>query len=370
MTKALNVLLVAQTPPPHYGQAVMMQHIATGHYRGVAIHHVRMAFSQDMRQVGKFSVRKLFHLLGVIAKVAVARFRFNASVLYYPPSGPRKIPMYRDIAVLLATRWMFKKTIFHFEAGGLSELYPALPRWVKPFFRAAYFGADVGIRLDRFTPEDPITLHARTEVIIPNAVDDAPSSVNPVHLHRPWVEPSILYAGILRESKGVLVLLEACARLRAAGKRFGIRLMGEFESGGFEQRARTLAAQHELPIEWLGFRTGAEKDAAYSEADIFCFPSFFDSESGPVVLVEAMQFRLPIVSTLWRGIPGMVTDGYNGFLVPPHDAAPVADRLARLIADQELARRMGAAGRAVYESRFTLRAFHQNLQEVFELVRD
>jgi glycosyltransferase involved in cell wall biosynthesis len=52
---------------------------------------------------------------------------------------------------------------------------------------------------------------------------------------------------------------------------------------------------------------------------VFCFPSFFNSEAFPVVLLEALACGLPIVSTRWRGIPSIVDDGECGLLVEPRD---------------------------------------------------
>ena len=88
-----------------------------------------------------------------------------------------------------------------------------------------------------------------------------------------------------------------------------------------------------------------------------------------MVLLEAMQFGLPVVATRWRGIPSVVADGVNGYLVPVRDSATLADRLARLLRDEALARRMGAAGRRAYEERFTLERFHRDLQAVFDSLR-
>jgi len=65
----------------------------------------------------------------------------------------------------------------------------------------------------------------------------------------------------------------------------------------------------------------------------FCFPTFFESETFGVVLLEAMQFSLPIVATRWRGIPSIITDGDNGFLVDPKDPIGLSEKLETLLRD-------------------------------------
>ena len=144
--------------------------------------------------------------------------------------------------------------------------------------------------------------------------------------------------------------------------------MGAYPSPDVEARARRAIRDNGLDdvVVHRGPLTGAERLDAYSRADVFCFPSFYEAETFGIVLLEAMQFGLPVVATRWRGIPSVVTDGVTGFLVPVRDSAGLADRLALLLGDQALARRMGAAGRSAYEERFTLQRFHADLQAVFD----
>jgi glycosyltransferase involved in cell wall biosynthesis len=86
------------------------------------------------------------------------------------------------------------------------------------------------------------------------------------------------------------------------------------------------------------------------------------------VAIEAMMFGLPVVATNWRGLPDIVVDGETGFLVPPKDAKSIAERLERLISDQDLRRIMGAAGRRRYEQNFTVEKFRNSMEEVLSAV--
>ena len=70
---------------------------------------------------------------------------------------------------------------------------------------------------------------------------------------------------------------------------------------------------------FLGTRTGTRQGRCFLDSDVFCYPTHFESETFGLVLLEAMQFELPIVATRWRGVPSSVEDGENGFLVPVRD---------------------------------------------------
>lgn len=362
----VRVLVVGQTPPPYGGQALMIEMLLRGTYKHARLKHVRMAFSQDFSQVGRFAWRKVGHLVGVIVRIYWVRLRHRVAILYYPPAGPRLTPMLRDIVILLSVRWLFRRTIFHFHAAGISTLLPQLPAPLRMFFRAAYFHADVAVRLSEYVPGDGTSLMASREVIVPNAIGDAAASFAQGRRHdATW--PVILFVGVLNESKGVRVLLDACSLLYRGGLPFHLKLVGEFDSVEFNR------AVHEdlhrtgmvTRVEAPGILVGADKWEAYANADIFCLPTFFQAEALPVVLIEAMQFSLPVVASQWRGIPSLIEDGLNGFLVPPQDVATTAERLAMLLLDAELRARMGINGRRRYEQRYAPERFYEDFDRLF-----
>jgi glycosyltransferase involved in cell wall biosynthesis len=184
--------------------------------------------------------------------------------------------------------------------------------------------------------------------------------------------PVLLFVGILRESKGVLDLLDACGRVRGAGVDFSLRLVGEFAPPTFEAEVRAridslgLASCVQLP----GPRFSDDKWREFAVADVFCFPTFFEHESLPGVIIEAMQFALPVVATRWRGIPSMVDDGRSGFLAEVHDIDALAGAITRLCADPELRRETGSVGRAKYERTFTDEAYRRTIERAICAVRD
>lgn len=348
----------------------MIQAMLEGHYQGVVLHHVRMAFSEDMESVGRFRPRKLWVLFTTVLAVWRARIIHRTPVLYYPPSGPNKVPVLRDLILLGAVRWMFRRTVFHFHASGVSGFAPQLPAVLRPLFRLAYRRPDLAIRTAQQNPDDGAVLQARRSIVVPNGVQDARGTVaeRTAGPDEPLV---ILFTGVLIASKGVMVLLEAFHRLREQGVNARLELMGKWGDASFQAHCDRFVARHGLAdrVRFLGVKRDAEKLAHFAGCDIFCFPSHFEAESFGLVLAEAMQFAKPVVSTRWRGIPSVVEEGVNGFLVPVEDPAAVADRLARLSADPALRRTMGEAGRRIFEQRFTLERFHQRMEEAFLSLR-
>lgn len=362
-SKVRYVVVVGQTPPPHHGQSIMISRMLKGEYPGIKLVHVRMAFSRDFAELKKFQLRKIVELVRIIGGIVGARFRYGAAAIYYPPSGPDLMPVLRDIVILCATRWLFRRTIFHFHAGGLTSLYSTLSTMTRVGFRLAFSSPDFAIRPSAGAPEDGAALGARHQLVVPNGIDD------------PWrpgreverTKTNILFVGMLTESKGVLVLARACAELNARGISCIVEVMGRFPSPEVEALIRNQV--HALDISdrfcFLGELHGQAKWDAFARAAVFCFPSYYESETFGVVLIEAMSFALPVVSTRWRGIPEVVVEGETGFLVAPRDFVATADRLELLLGDPELRQKLGAAGRRRFLERYTADSYIKGLSQVF-----
>lgn len=364
--RPLKVLVVGQTPPPFGGQAVMIQKLVDGKFDHIQIHHVRLEFSREMDEVGRFQIKKIFILFGTILSIIRARMKYRTPVLYYPPSGPNMVPVLRDMILLNSVRWMFKYTVFHFHGSGVSTFGPSVPGILRPFYRWAYARPDLSIRVSPVAPEDGRFFGAKDDVVVHNGIEDEAGEA----IDRSRRAPGplrILFIAVLIPSKGVEVLLRSFLLMRRNGLDVTLQLMGKWGSPEFEELCKRLIDEGGVAdrVEFLGVRTGAEKAGFLRGADIFCFPSHFEAETSPLVLMEAMEYSLPIVSTRWRGIPALVDEGVNGLLVEPRDPEAVAAAVGQLAGDPELRARMGRAGRQAYEERFSVQQHLHAMEQAF-----
>jgi glycosyltransferase involved in cell wall biosynthesis len=364
-----NILVVGQTPPPYGGQAVMIEKMLDGQYQGATLYHVRMNFSKDLDEVGRFKFRKVLELIKVIGNTVWMRLKHHPIILYYPPAGPPNIlPVFRDVIILMSVRWMFKKTVFHFHAAGLSEIYERLPTFLRWFVKKAYYQPDTIIRLSKFSPPDGELIKAKKEYIVPNGIEDVSRtylSQNQMALNNSC--PRVLYVGVLSEEKGIIILLQACKILCDKGLRFQLELVGKHESLDFKMQVEDFIYQNNLKdiIRYRGVLTGTDKYLAYASSDIFCFPTYASYESFGLVLLEAMSFSLPIVATAWRAIPEII-NGKCGFLVPIKDPFSLAEKLELLISNPELRIRTGLNGRQRFLELFTIEKFYEKMDKIFQ----
>ena len=364
-TRPTGWVVVGQTPPPYHGQAIAIQAFLDGHYPELQLHHVRMGFSTDIKDVGSLRIGKAVELIRVAWAVLRTRLRYRVPNLYFPPGGGTRSALIRDLILLPLIRPWFKHTVFHFHAAGIDDYYDRLPAPLRPWFHIAYGRCDLAIKPSAGTPVDAERLRARRVVVIPNGIPDleagVPGKPDPPGSHNP--SPRILYLGALTRTKGVLDLLEACLLLRDRGCSFQVDLVGEYWEEDLRSDLEGFLSEHRLEdrVTYHGPRYGADKDRMFEHADIFCFPSYYPAETAGLVAMEAMRSGRPVVATQWRGLPEIVEDGVTGYLVPIRDIKALADRLDALLADPTLRRAMGSAGRARYERNFTVEAYRDRM---------
>ena len=176
--------------------------------------------------------------------------------------------------------------------------------------------------------------------------------------------------GVVRESKGILILLEAANRLAKNNLGYDIRIVGKCESPMFEQCVKNKIQELHIEdhIHLCGVVSHEEKMELYRESNIFCFPTFFESESLPMVLMEAMQFSMPIVATRWRGIPSLIEEEVNGFMVPTQDSLAIANKLEILINNPEKMQQMGERGRELFLEKYSISKYYESMGHLFRQV--
>jgi starch synthase len=234
------------------------------------------------------------------------------------------------------------------------------PAWQKPLLemlqrRPVVYVAQNAARVLMLSPqEEPIVIgmgvDSRNLRVVSNGVDPYFASTIPeterhrltARLNLPAKRPLMLYVGNHTANKGLDVLLRALPIMRE--KAVAV-VAGAIRS---HEEHTQLLADNGFPADddrllFTDFITREELRALYQTVDLFVFPSRADTL--PLVVLEAMASRLPVVSTLIGGIPFEVSPD-TGILVKPGDPIPLAAALDRLCADESMRKAMGNAGRA------------------------
>jgi len=155
-------------------------------------------------------------------------------------------------------------------------------------------------------------------------------------------EKIILFVGTLKFIKGISYLIEAMGAIKEKEEKVKLILVGE---GPERKRLENLTKELNLEKE-INFIGGVENNKIpeyMSVSDIFILSSL--SESFGIVNLEAMASGLPIVATKVGGIPEIVKDGENGFLVEPGDSKQIAEKILYLLSNDDIRKSISIANR-------------------------
>ncbi len=178
----------------------------------------------------------------------------------------------------------------------------------------------------------------------------------------------LLSMGPLIPRKNPLFLVEAFAEIqRAVGGRAVLVWVGAGPlRGAVEARARALGVSDDVVL--TGYLPEADKIPMLNLADVFVFPSRL--EGFPLAPQEAMSCGKPVVAFTVASLPEMIEDGGCGFLVPPDDRDTFVERVVRLLRDEPLRARLGAAAAERVDRHFrwddTVRRVHKVYQETID----
>jgi glycosyltransferase involved in cell wall biosynthesis len=205
-------------------------------------------------------------------------------------------------------------------------------------------------------------------VVVHNGVDVRTSSSDTRRIRRELgvdeVALLLTAVAVLREGKGIDVLLRAVARIADAFPSMRVVIAGEGpKREEWEQLARILGIDGR--VIWTGFRR--DIDDLLEASDLFIHPTLADAF--PTVVLEAMAAGLPVIASRVGGVPEIVDDGVTGKLVPPGNDEALAVAIEEALRTSSWRRDAGAAARERAQREFSIEAWIERLERLYADVR-
>lgn len=361
--------MVCTLPPPVHGSAMVSQYIKDSKLINdeFDMDFVNLSTSRKMEEIGKTSPILLLKKLGRFISAYIKCFWLlltNKYSLCYCAITCHGTGFLKDAPFVLLCKLFMRKIVIHQHNKGMSKCVDKWPYcWLLP---KVYKNAKVML-LSWHLYSDVEKIVKKEDVLIcPNGIpeifDEEPvfERNNPV--------PRLLFLSNLIESKGVYVLLDACKILKDKGHQFVCNFVGgetkAINREIFEEEVHKRGLDDSTY--YLGRKYGDEKNKAFEESDIFVFPTFYANECFPLVLIEAMQYNLPIVTTNEGGIPDVVEHLVNGLISMSRDAEDLSKNIATLLKDDTLRKVMGEKGYQIYKEKYTLEAFEKTLKQCID----
>ncbi len=368
-----NILFLLHIPPPVHGSSMVGQWIKESQKinSDFDCRYLNLLASENVGESGKVTFRKLFGFVKLWF-LLLGELIAHKTDLCYLALTSTGAAFCRDVLLVFLLKMFGVKRVYHQHNKGVAK---ASASKVNRFFYRFVFKKAVVILLSEYLYDDIKDFVPQENVhICPNGIPSQ-LKVKGEKLKVRNDTPRILFLSNLIESKGVFVLLEAMALLQEKGMAFqGIFVGGEGDISAqqFQQKVADLKLSDK--VQYLGKRYGEEKEDIFHTADIFAFPTLYPNECFPLVLLEAMQHQLPVISTTEGGIRSIIDDSVTGYLLQMNSsksATPsnalsqqLAKHLEYLIEHPEIRQQLGKAGREKYKKQYTLSQFEKRMFEI------
>ncbi|MEW5802936.1 MAG: glycosyltransferase family 4 protein [bacterium] len=367
LKKRASILCFAHLPPPVHGVTLMGQIVVTSQalHTSFQVDILPLHCSQSIEDIGRFRLGKFIKIFRLAWDLFQRCLTIRPDLVYFT-LAPTGSAFYRDLLFVAILKITGSSHVYHLHGKGIARqasgsfLKKQLYRWAFGKAQVIHLSPKLYSDISQFVPKNKCHFLA-------NGIPDSADGFKSAQVRKSADKTlCILYFSNMMITKGPLVLLEALVNLKRRGESFHALFAGGWASDGCAEQFSSIVRENELQdfVEYLGPKYGSDKSDLYRKADIFVFPTYNDAF--PLVLLEAMSYGLPVISTFEGAIPDIVQDNVTGFLIPPKDPESLTSSLSVLLNNHDLRFQFGQAGRKRFIECFTQDTFEINLVSTIE----
>lgn len=269
--------------------------------------------------------------------------------------------VYRKAVLLCATKLVGGRVLLHLHAAQIVQFHDSMGVTGRHLLRWMFRSADQCVVLGEIWRRwviDTFDVQPSRIAIVYNGV---PATMAPRRTHHSNGTFRLLFVGNLLERKGVKDLLRAFASPAMAARHIHLTMAG----GGPVEQYRSMAAELGIAgrVTFTGWLSQTQARSLMVESDALILPAY--DEGLPLVILEALASRTPVICTPVGSIPEVLADRKTALFVTPGDEPGIVAAVTTLIDQPELMAELGTAGAALYERLFTMEAFARSVGALY-----
>lgn len=356
MKKNNPVLFLLKLPPPFTGATLMNFHA----FQNSLLHDqlnvklLEIHYNEYYKDTGKNYPLKFAVFVKYCYRLIRMLLLSRPSFVYFQIS-PLGLAFYRDLIFVIIIRLFHTKILYHLHGKGIKDV--AKNSTIKSALYKFVFNDNYVICLSNMVSDDINEVYPVKPYIVNNGIpvfikELENKAYNPI--------PVLLFISNIRKQKGIYDYLEICEELKKKNIPFYGNIVGnERDMTANELNQLIKEKGLEAHLRYLGPKYNEEKYKLLLESDILIHPAY--NEAWGLVLLEAMESGLPVVTTFEGSIPYIVDDNTTGFICAKGDIECMTNKTIALINDIELREQMGRAGREKFLKYFTIDHFNRNM---------
>lgn len=354
-------------PPPVHGAAMVGQWIHDSKLinKTFECHYINPSASSNITEVGKISLKKIIFLFSIQYQILKAIIKVKPDICYYTPTSDGW-GIYRDSVSILLMKLCRRKVILHMHNKGVRNF--AKKRLAQIAYKINFSNVKVILIAKELYDDISDFVNPKDLFYLPNGLPPTLSEEKYKEVikqrKKSLYKVHFLYLSNMMSEKGIWILLEACTLLTKNNKDFECHYVGNWGDTTYKEFQKKISERKlEKHVFVHGPKYGIEKEKFFTNSDVFVFPTFYHGETFGLVLLEAMEYGLPCISTYEGGIPSIIQNGENGILIEQQNIEQLKNAMLSFIENPDK-NDMGKKGREIYLRQFTISKFEERLNEI------
>ena len=320
--------------------------------------YINLSTSKSIDTIGKKPLLKIGRYLKILILLVKNLFVFNPSIVYMTITA-KGVGFYKDFPLVIFTKLFRKTLVLHYHNKGVSLNQNKIID--NLLYKILFKNTKVILLSERLCYDVKKYVKKNNLFYCPNGIPfNDISSITLEHK-----VPQILFLSNLIESKGVFILLDALKILKKRGVCFFCNLVGgEGDISNLILKDKLSKLELTDVVKYHGKKYDNDKSDLFNQADLFVFPTFYHNECFPLVILEAMMYGLPVISSNEGAIPDIVKHNETGFIVEKQNPIKLAEKIEWLISNPRLAKKMGENGQTQFHKKYTIKKFENRLTDI------
>jgi len=355
-----KILIVLKVPPPVHGSTLMNQRLMNSELikNSFECHFLGLTFSNNTKEIGRNYIKKLIQLSHYRHQLKEI-LKKNAFDLVYFALSPSGIAFLKDLVLIQLIKKVKLPIIYHLHGKGTKQfsdtsiIHKKLVEWT--------FKNEHVICLSRHLTYDVAPFISNQPCIVPNGIECV--ITNEEYQNRNYNEiPHLIFLSNFTVSKGILLFIESLSEINESGLSFTFSLIGNpFDVSTEKLKSLIDSKGLNSKLSYIGPKYDTDKWSQLLKSDILVFPTFYKKETFGLVLLEAMQAGLAVISTNIASIPDIISNNVNGFVIPVNDQKSLTEKIAHLIQNKDIRIQFGKEGRKMFLEKFQLNKFENQM---------
>lgn len=364
MAEKNKLLIIGHLPPPVHGVSAINSWIKSSPVinHEFEIQFINLSLAGSIADIGGFSLKKIVRAGRTLFAIVKTLHAYTPSLVVYNIS-PDGFAFFRDVFFTSIIKLFGLKLCYYIHGKGFAK-HTANSK-IYAFLSARMFQGAYLVCLSASLTSDVERYRHRGIFILNNGIP-GPTQLKYDNAENKKV--TFLFLSNYVISKGVLDFLKAFAIVRKqTNKEFGLILTGKEYDLSIDQ-INIFVRENGLENNALitGALYDADKTNIFSNSDVLVLPTYYQNECFPLVILEAFQHSLPVISSYEGAIPEIIKEALTGFLVPSKNPQRLAEIILSIINNPAQLNNMRTNVVNQFNQLFSFSVFERNFIATFK----